>query len=76
MQHSSQSHITTDSLSASPFWYQAPTWDPRPIFSLILSLIIILTVSVLLMWGALSDEKPGLYFSVFSGHRQRRISQI
>jgi hypothetical protein len=35
----SQSYITTDSLSASPSWYQAPTWDPRPIFP-ILSLII------------------------------------
>jgi hypothetical protein len=29
----SQSYITTDSLSASPSWYQAPTWDPGPIFS-------------------------------------------
>jgi hypothetical protein len=33
-------------------------------------------VSVLLMWGALSDEKSGLYFPVFVEHRQRRISQI
>jgi hypothetical protein len=34
----SQSYITTDGLSASPSWYQAPIWDPRrifPIFSLI-----------------------------------------
>jgi hypothetical protein len=35
-----------------------------------------LTVSGLLMWGALSDEKSGLYFSVFSRHRQRSLSQI
>jgi hypothetical protein len=38
-QSQNQSSITTDSLSASPSWYQAPTWDPRPIFP-IPSLII------------------------------------
>jgi hypothetical protein len=30
--HESQSHITTDSRSASPSWCQAPIWDPRPVF--------------------------------------------
>jgi hypothetical protein len=65
----------TDSLSASLSWYQAPTWDPQPIFP-ILFLIIFLAVSGLLMWGALSDEKSGLYFSVFAGHRQHSLSQI
>jgi hypothetical protein len=34
------------------------------------------TLSGLLMWGALSDEKSGLYFSVFARHRQRNPSQI
>jgi hypothetical protein len=38
--------------------------------------IFFLTVSGLLMWSALSDEKSGLYFSVFAGHRQRSLSQI
>jgi hypothetical protein len=42
----------------------------------ILSFIISLTVSGLLMWDALSDEKSGLYFSVFAGHRQRSLPQI
>jgi hypothetical protein len=28
------------------------------------------------MWDALSDEKSGLYFSVFAGYRQRSLSQI
>jgi hypothetical protein len=28
------------------------------------------------MWGALSDEKSSLYFSVFAGNRQRSLSQI
>jgi hypothetical protein len=31
-QSQSQSHITTDNQSASPSWYKAPIWDPRPIF--------------------------------------------
>jgi hypothetical protein len=30
----------------------------------------------LLIWGALSDEKSGLYFSVLAGHRQCSVSQI
>jgi hypothetical protein len=30
----------------------------------------------LVMWGALSDEKSGLYFSVFAGHCQRSLSQV
>jgi hypothetical protein len=71
----SQSYITTDSLSASPSWYQEPTWDQQSIFSYSF-FDYFLTVSVLLMWGALSDEKSDLYFSVFAGHYQRRISQI
>jgi hypothetical protein len=39
-------------------------------------LSLFLTVADLLMWGALSDEKSGLYFSVFTGHRQSSLSQI
>jgi hypothetical protein len=34
------------------------------------------TVSGLLMWGTLSDEKSGLYFSIFAWHRQRSLSEI
>jgi hypothetical protein len=71
----SQNYITIDSQSASPSWCQAPIWDQRPGFP-ILPLIIFYTVSGLLMWGSLSDEKSGLYFSVFVGHRQRSLSQI
>jgi hypothetical protein len=37
----SQSYVTTDSQSSRPSWFQAPIWDPRPIFTL-LSLIIFL----------------------------------
>jgi hypothetical protein len=28
------------------------------------------------MWGFLFDEKSGLYFSVFAGHRQSSLSQM
>jgi hypothetical protein len=69
----SQSYITTDSLSVSPSRYQAPTWNPRPIFSIFDFFFLL---SGLLMWGALSDEKSGQYFSVFGGHRQRSLPQI
>jgi hypothetical protein len=55
-------------------WREAPIWDLRPIFP-ILSLIIFRHFLGLLMWGALSDEKSGLYFSVFAAHRQRSLSQ-
>jgi hypothetical protein len=53
----SQSYITTDSQSASPSWCQAPIWELRPIFPILFD--------CLLMWGALSDDKSGLYFSIF-----------
>jgi hypothetical protein len=60
----------------SPSWYQAPTWDPRIIFPIFSSIIFFFTVSGLLMWGALTDEKSGLYFSVFAWHRQCSLSQF
>jgi hypothetical protein len=65
----------TGSQSASLSWCQAPIWDPRPIFPHSLFDYFV-TVSGLLMWGALSDEKSGLILSVFTGHRQRSLSQI
>jgi hypothetical protein len=46
-QSQSQSYITTDSLPVS--WYQAPTWDPRPIFP-ILSLIIFFFLQFRVCW--------------------------
>jgi hypothetical protein len=30
----------------------------------------------LVVWGALSDEKPDLYFSVFASRRQSSLSQV
>jgi hypothetical protein len=39
-------------------------------------LFFFFTVSGLLMWVALSDEKSSLCFSVFAGHRKRSLSQF
>jgi hypothetical protein len=46
----------TDIQSASHFWCQTPFYDPRPDFC------YCHTISVLLMWGALCDERTGLSF--------------
>jgi hypothetical protein len=54
----SQSHITTDSQSASPSWCQAPIWDPRPIF--LSPWDFLLDSYCLLFCSALSDERTGL----------------
>jgi hypothetical protein len=56
--------VTLRPTVSRPVLVQAPISDPRPIFP-ILSLIILSTISGLLMWDALSDEKSGPYFSVF-----------
>jgi hypothetical protein len=50
----SQSHDTTDGQSASLSWNKAPVWSLRPDF------YYCLTVTGVLMWGALSDERTGL----------------
>jgi hypothetical protein len=54
----SRSHITTDNLSASPSWCQAPIWDLRPIFPSPWDFL--LYSYCLLFYSALSDEKTGL----------------
>jgi hypothetical protein len=46
------------SQSASLSWCQAPTWGPKP------DLYHCQTVSGLLMWGAFSDERTGLSFTI------------
>jgi hypothetical protein len=44
---------------------EAPLWDLRPDF------YYCQTVAGLLMWGALSDERTGLSFTIAAGPRQR-----
>jgi hypothetical protein len=65
-----ESYVTTDGQSASPSWNKASIWDLRPDF------YYCQTVAGLLMWGALSEERTGLSFTIFAGPRQRRHSRV
>jgi hypothetical protein len=61
---SSQSHIATDGQSVSKSWCWAPDIYYR------------LTVMVLFLWGALSDERPRLSFVYAAGPCQRSLSRV
>jgi hypothetical protein len=63
-----QSRIETDGRSPSLSRCQAPIWGPRPVFC------YCQTVAGLLMWGALSDERADLSFTVADFPRQRSHS--
>jgi hypothetical protein len=54
------SYITTDGQSASLSWCQAPISGLRPDF------YYCQTIAGLLMWGALSDERTGLSFTMYN----------
>jgi hypothetical protein len=66
----SESYITTDGQSASLSWNKAPIWGLRPDF------YYCQTVAGLLMWGALSDERTDLSFTIPVGARQRSHSRV
>jgi hypothetical protein len=66
----SQSYVTTDGQSASLSWNKAPIWDLRPDFC------YHRIFAGLLMWGALSDERTGLSFTIAAGPSQRSHSQV
>jgi hypothetical protein len=55
----------TDGQPASLSWNKAPFWGLRP------DLYYCLTTAGLFIWGALSDEKTGLLFTIAAGPRQR-----
>jgi hypothetical protein len=61
----SESHVTTDSQSASLSWNKAPIWVLRP------DCYYCQTVAGLLMCDSVSDEKTGLSFTIAAGPRQR-----
>jgi hypothetical protein len=65
-----ESYVTTDGQSASLSWCQAPIWGLRPDF------YYCQIVTGLLMWGALSDERTGLSFTIAAGSRQRNHFRI
>jgi hypothetical protein len=64
-QSQSQSHITTDVQSISKSWRRAPS-----------DIYYSLTVTVLFLWGALSDERAGLSFVYADGPCQQSLSQV
>jgi hypothetical protein len=65
MRSESESYITTDRQSVSLFWNKAPVWGLRP------DLYYWQTVTGLLMWGAVTDDRTGLSFIIAHGPRQR-----
>jgi hypothetical protein len=68
--------VTLQSTVSRPVLVSGTHLGPATNFSHSLFDFFFFTVSDLLMWGALSDEKSGLYFSVFACHSQRSLSQI
>jgi hypothetical protein len=66
----SQSYVTTDGRSATLSWNTAPIWGLRT------DLYYCQTVADLLIWGALSDERTGLSFTIAVGPRQRIHSRV
>jgi hypothetical protein len=59
-QRQSQSYVTTDGQSASLSWNKAPIWGLRPDFH------YCQTIAGLLIWGALSDERKDLSFTMYN----------
>jgi hypothetical protein len=55
------SYVPTDGQSASLSWNKSPSWGLRPHF------YYCQTLTNLLMWGALSDERTGLSFTIAAG---------
>jgi hypothetical protein len=70
-QSQSQSHIATDGQSVSKSWCQAPSGTHDQIFS-----YYNLTVTVLFLWGALSDKRMGRSFVYAAGSSQRSLSRV
>jgi hypothetical protein len=60
----SESYVTTDGQSASLSWNKPPIWGLRP------DINYCLIITVLFLWGALSDERTGLSFVYATGPRQ------
>jgi hypothetical protein len=67
----SQSHIATDGQSVSKPWCPAPSVTHDQIFS-----YYYLTVTVLFLWGALSEERTGLSIVYAAGSSQRSLSRV
>jgi hypothetical protein len=66
----SESHVTIDGQSVSLSWNKAPIWGLRP------DIYYSLTITVLFLWGALSDERTGMSFVYATVPRQRIPSWV
>jgi hypothetical protein len=71
-----ESDVTTDGQSASLSWYKAPIWGLRPDFYFHTEYGIRLTVTFLIPWGTLSDERTGLAFVCAAGPCQCNLSRV
>jgi hypothetical protein len=69
----SESYVTTDGQSASLSWYKKPIRGLRSDFYFRTEYGIHLTVTFLIPWGALSDERTGLSFVCAVGLCQRSL---
>jgi hypothetical protein len=65
-----ESYVTTDGPSANLPWNKASIWWLRPDY------YYCQTVAGLLMWGALSDERMGMSFTISAGPRQGSHSRV
>jgi hypothetical protein len=72
----SESYVTTDGQSASLSWYKAPIRGLRQDFYFRTEYGIRLTVTLLIPWGAPSDERTGLYFVCAAGPYQRSLPRV
>jgi hypothetical protein len=72
----SESYVTTHGQSASLSWYKTPIRGLRPDFYFRTEYGIRLTVTFLIPWGALSDERTGLSFVCAAGPCQRSLSRV
>jgi hypothetical protein len=72
----SESYVTTDGQSASLPWYKALIRGLRPDFYCRTEYGIRLTVTFLIPWGALSDERTCLSFVCAPGPCQRSLSRV
>jgi hypothetical protein len=65
----SETYITTDGESESLSWNKAPTWGLQYFYCC-------QTVTGLLKWGALSDDRASLSFTIAAGPRKRSHSRV
>jgi hypothetical protein len=72
----SESYVTTDGQSASLSWYKTPIRGLRPDFFFRSEYEMRLTVTFLIPWVALSDERTGLSFVYAAGPCQRSLSRV